>query len=697
MSCCTSCCKTLLLVITLLAMAALALPAFGQAGVTTQNCIQNEWNLAQGHSLTCTSSSCTLGCTANDVSIAKVVNVRNTAGTSIATCQQGNTFNFIADFEIKTTSKSSRSNIGLYIAETGTTVADALSVNNTCADNIIPPPTGFVNTNTTGKTPTIGANGHFLCAGSSTVLCGTDYYDELDQATTSPADNCGDSSSTDLGGFGTGTQDVTLEINGFQCPVPCTSPGVPAGCANLPTCTAPGTCSSGTCTAGKIGNTCAANSDCDLTGPCAVLPNCTSWQVPGQTTLCVSAPGAQGYPYNNNGVPEAVPGTSSKCNCGVITLPVIVQKPSATVSKACTTTSSPGLNTSCDSGTEGVEEVTYTVTITNTSNFGSLTLTQVTDSVYGTILGTGTFTGDGNEGCTSTTIAANSSVTCTFTAHKYGDPGTGIGQATVTDSASAAGTSGGGNWGPTTSNTVTVTPDQAPGAATVTKGLGSPQLTAGCATANFTVDVKNTSNQTATVAGTCTSGTCTTGVVGKSCSVNADCTATVTLDETESLTGLSDSAFGNITSVQGSVNSTTCGVATGSGGPGTLPASLSPGADYSCGFNASFCGTLQTVEEFTTGACDTSTGACSAGHLNFCAIDADCGAGGTCTGGACTAGKLTSCSVNSDCDLTCTGLTHKNTVTATISGDEAGDVVTPTGNNTLTVNVCLNPFTQASP
>jgi hypothetical protein len=184
--------------------------------------------------------------------------------------------------------------------------------------------------------------------------------------------------------------------------------------------------------------------------------------------------------------------------------------------------------------------------------------------------------------------------------------------------------------------------------------LGAPNLTAGCATANFTVDVKNTSDTTG-----CPPGGC---------------------DETLSLTGLSDLYFGSITSVQGSVLGTTCGVAKGSPGlgtlsaltgGGTLSASLPPGGpDYQCTFNAQFCGAIsQTpLEEFGSGKC---------------------------TSGTCTQGKTGSCTVDSDCDLFCSGITHQNTITATLVDDE-GNVITPTGNNTLTVNVCLNPFPQAS-
>lgn len=625
MSCRTGCCRKMLWMVALLAVAFLATAAFAQPGITTENCIQNEWNLAQGKSVTCTSSSCSLGCTANDVSIAAVENTRDVTGAQVAQCQGGNTFNFIADFEIKTTSKSSRSNIGLYIAETGTTVADALSVTNTCADNIIPPPTGFVNNNTDGKHPTTGANGHFLCSGSSTVLCGTDYYDELDQAgTTKPADNCGDTSSTDKGGFGTSTQKVTLEIDGFKCP----DPNDP----NLPTCTV------------NINGV-------PVTGKCAVLPNCTSWQVPGQTTFCESTPGQQGYPYNNH-IPEAVPGTSSKCNCGVITLPIIAQKGNVVVQKMCQTpitngsfTFDPGnpsaipptspteSPTSCDSGVEGSDTVTYEVAVTNQSNFGSLSLTTLNDDVYGDI--TKVQGGVLTTNCAvPQTIALNKSYTCTFTAK---NAGTSTADApTITDIVSATLTDQSNKTiGPTTSNSVTVTPDEAPSAATVNKGLGSPALTAGCATANFKIDVKNTTNPG--------------------------------YDEAETLTGLSDNVYKDVTAIAGS----TCSV----------PQTITPGNTYSCQFSGQFCGNLQTVDQLGTGQCNTGTGICAAGQLK---------------------GGLAVCAKDADCNLTCLGLTQTDIITATMQGDEAsgtplaGDPITPTGNNQLTVDVCLSATAQAS-
>src|SRR6266700_2757953 len=116
MSCRTNCCKTFLFV--MLALAILATPAF------TQNCIQNEYNLQQGVSATSTAAADRLNCTANDVRIAKVQNVRDPAtGDPITTCIGGQTFSFLADFEIVTTSSQARENIGLYISTSSQTQA----------------------------------------------------------------------------------------------------------------------------------------------------------------------------------------------------------------------------------------------------------------------------------------------------------------------------------------------------------------------------------------------------------------------------------------------------------------------------------------------------------------------------------------------------------------------------------------------
>jgi hypothetical protein len=120
-------------------------------------------------------------------------------------------------------------------------------------------------------------------------------------------------------------------------------------------------------------------------------------------------------------------------------------------------------------------------------------------------------------------------------------------------------TAGGG------SNSVTVISHEAPSTATVTKGVNS--TTGLCATVRYSVNVKNTSG----------------------------------VDETLTLSALNDTAsdFGSLTSVHGNILGTTCGVATGSPGLGTLSGStgggslsttLAPNAAYQCYFDGQFCG-----------------------------------------------------------------------------------------------------------
>src|SRR5712692_8273320 len=151
--------KTLLVACcTVFAMAVMAAPA------SAQNCLQNEF--------TASGATQTLQCTANDVRVAAVDNtsINIFSGGTGNKCIPGQSFSFTADFEILTTSKSSRSNIGIYF---GTGQANALS--GTCSNSIIAP--------------------LHACSGAPSVMCGSVQYNELDG--NSSVDNCGDTSSTD--------------------------------------------------------------------------------------------------------------------------------------------------------------------------------------------------------------------------------------------------------------------------------------------------------------------------------------------------------------------------------------------------------------------------------------------------------------------------------------------------------------------
>ena len=509
MSCRTNC---RVFVFALLALAIVAVPAFAQ------NCLQNEYNIAAGLSPTSTASSNKLNCTANDVRVAQVVGIRDpVTGQPLSTCFQGSHFNFLADFEIVTSSTSSRSNIGLYFATNSTTQA----LTGSCVDNIIQP--------------------SHPCPSNNTITCGSDNYKELDPQPSAgspnvPPDNCGDTTSQDNSPvFGSAAQGVTVEVDNFLCVAP-------AGSNTL------------------------------------VLPNCTSWQIPGGTIACESP--APNFPYEI----AAIPGTKSKCNCSIISLPITPITVTASITKSCTTSITTTAGTSCDEGAEGLDPATYSVTITPTVAVGDTIVDQICDTAYGTVVddnllvnGTRVFpacpAGSTGQSITGTScvagadIANGKSYTCTFTAAAIGE------LTSVTDQASASlhstfNTSSTVTTGE--SNSVKVFSEDAPATATVTKGYVGTE--AACATVRYSVEVDNTSG----------------------------------FDEAETLSALQDSTYGDITKLGSgtppTVLGTTCGVATTSPGLGTLSGSSGAGAfpatiaatsgKYTCQFDGQFCSAL---------------------------------------------------------------------------------------------------------
>jgi hypothetical protein len=551
-----------------LILAGLLTVALLPAPSSAQNlCLQDEYNQVNKQKL---------NCTANDVRIAKVSNVRDLSGTAKATCTAGELFSFLADFEIVTTSSQARENIGLYIATDSTTQA----LTGSCVDNIISP--------------------RHQCPNSPAgVFCGSDNYHETDAA----PDTCGDTSSGDNSStFGSGAELVTLEIDNFLCEAPAGSNQVQ-------------------------------------------LPNCTSWQIPGGTIQCVSPSPTYPYPVDGHGKPEAIPGSPSKCNCSVIPLGVTVQSPGINVGKACNTadqSTAPtfslvnnqltGSPANCTLNPEG-GLVTYTVDIANdASNFGGIVVDQVCDSAYGNVFTVAGYKGQpcaaglqctganavaggycgGTTSCTSFTVNKGASQTCTFQANQPENI-TVDNTVSVQVHGTSAGTASGG------SNQVEVISHEATTTGTIAKTFVAN--TAACATVTYQVVVSNTS-------------------------------ATGT-DETLTLNSLSDTAFGDITTVHGSgdgaVLGTTCGQPTnninggtlsGTAGAGALPQTLSVnGGAYTCQFNAQFCGGITTVD----------------------------------------LGNGTSCS----------GFQHANTVSANLTGDES-EVVSLTPGS-LTVKECVTP------
>jgi len=664
MSCRTNCCKTFVLVLLAVAILALtAIPAFAGGICSTEtsgSCLQNE--------------SCQAGvtqklnCTANDVSVAKVINTRNPDGTPINSCVAGQTgINFVADFLVKTTATSTRSNIGLYFANFDVTAQpDALT--GSCTDNVISPPH---HTATVSACLGSGAYSDLTCTGFGT-------YDELDPnepKSTTGTTGCGDTTSAD------GTVCLTAnDALGNATAVPCSS--------NL---------AAQTFTATQVVTVEIKNFTCPnvAAGTQVQLPNCTSWQIPGGTIMCTTGP--TDYPYPTS-PPTAIEGTPSKCNCGVVSLPIIVQTPSVQVQKACTTTSTPGSGpgpvfntvadtespTSCDAGPEGTEQVTYTVELTNTSNTGGFTVDQICDDHFGTIYRSGsapaglapctagtTFLGNGTDNCTGTyDLAANASTSCTFTSTPNTENLPQV-NPTFTDTITAFGH---GDLATTkevsgTSDTVSVYSEDAPSTAKTTP---TPTSTTNiCVTERFTAVVQNTS----------------------------------AADETIFLHGLSDNTTDLTTGVSaaGPVVGTTCGQAVGGFGLGTLsttavtasnggvfpsPAGVSlaagvgtpptNGGTYTCLFDVLFCGAPNpAAEEFGTGTCST---------------------GNTGVAGTCTAGQpgTVACTSNAQCDSTCTGISHTDQLSANLTGDDTSpaDTISPVTNKTSSFTQCLQepPF-----
>lgn len=562
-----------LLAVPLLMMAA-TMPAFGQ------NCLQDEY--------TAGGDTQTLNCTANDVQLAAVKNVNvldnNGNPTNDNKCLAGTQFSFIADFEIVTTAKQSRSNIGVYFGTgTGSTQNGALS--GVCTDSIIAP--------------------LHTCAAGSSLTCGSDNYHELDGS----PDNCGDTSSTDSSTtYGSGAQGVLIEVDNVTCPT---------------------------------------------TGNSVSLPECTSWQIPGKTIQCISP--SPYYPYE----PAAIPGSPSKCSCGVLSIPVQPIHPGVTVAKSCNTTltTDPG-KTSCDAGPEG-STVTYTVDITNASDNGDVVVDQICDDQYGTVYDDGTIKTacpagklgsivSGSASSCASLGTISTSAPCTFQAVQ-GEI------ASVTDTVTVSGHSSlvtSNLFGPTSSNTVTVTSSDAPTTATTNKGL-APGPVQACLTLRFNVNVANTSSADETVS------LGPTGTYGAAGYVPA----------------LNDSYFGDVShthgnsSTAGSVTGTTCGVAGGAAGTGTLSGTTVVDCQ---GGTISSCNGGAYTQSLAPG---TGTPPTSNGGYYKCQFDGViCGTPG---------------SIPNVCSY---GLTNTDTVTANLTGDDAApnaDTITQT-ENPFIANVCLN-------
>lgn len=375
----------------------------------------------------------------------------------------------------------------------------------TCVNNIISPLHDPAANTVSTCSSTVG---NTQCLGSASYLENDPQADSRGNPT---PDNCGDITTAD------NNQVVTVEVDNVKCePAP--------GCT---------------------GNNCPL-----------VLPNCTSWQQPGGSIQCDSTPPHTGWPY----VTAAVPGSPSKCNCNsTFTVPITVQTGNITVTKKANPTSITGT----DGGTS-----TFTVTVTNNFNAGSVTIDQICDNKYGNIATASGFSGSAcpagslcsapnnvagttcatNINCTLPATLQNpgNSVTCTFDGFVPEN-------STSTDTVTANGITQGGT-AVSGSASASVTTGDAPASATFIKTLDSANPSAGCATVKYDVEVDNTSGNTT--------------------------------DEDETLTALSDNKYGDITTKHGdagtnlSVVDTTCSVTQ----------AIPVGGNYKCSFDGVICG-----------------------------------------------------------------------------------------------------------
>jgi hypothetical protein len=261
------------------------------------------------------------------------------------------------------------------------------------------------------------------------------------------------------------------------------------------------------------------------------IPNCSSWRQPGANEACES-------------IEDAVPGTSSKCECGLITVPIEIEEPTLNIVKSASPTAldEPG------------GDVEYTVVISNPAVSTQVELTSLVDdqnwdgvSEPGDAGFTADFTFDPSTQCTSYILepcgldanncAAGSETTCTFTLDVSGDAGENI-----KDLACIYGTAVNSEiqLDPVCHDAAVAINDVGPEAVVSKGALQAAQ----CADIVYEVGVENLSTAEA-----------------------------VTVDS------LNDSAFGDVTAVSDDISATTC----------ATPQTLGIGESYDCAFVAEVC------------------------------------------------------------------------------------------------------------
>jgi hypothetical protein len=256
------------------------------------------------------------------------------------------------------------------------------------------------------------------------------------------------------------------------------------------------------------------------------LPNCTSWHS-NQGTACTR----DSNPFDAN------PDTKSKCVCDDgFEVPVDVELGSISVTKDVKAGTPPTLP-------EPGGEFEYALTVLNKSQVQTVTIDRICDDKYGEIAyASGTLCAAGTEGSKTWTdcsltpavvLSPGQTYACSFKAKLEGDP------RSLTDTVTFHGRDGSGV-AVSASDSATVSITNVPPSATVTKSL----VSLGCSEVNYQVKVTNTDK-----------------------------------GEAITLTTLTDSQFGSITSVQGSVLTTTCAV----------PQTIAEDGLYECTFKAKVC------------------------------------------------------------------------------------------------------------
>jgi hypothetical protein len=276
------------------------------------------------------------------------------------------------------------------------------------------------------------------------------------------------------------------------------------------------------------------------------LPFATTWRQPGSNQVC-SGTG------NGTTTNDVFPGSPSKCNKGTLVIPITAVDTTINVTKTALTSSVP----------ETGGSATYSVEVQNTSTI-DVTLTSLTDNQYGNITqvqGAVTATTCVPDGNTATcevggVIAPNATCSCTFTAN--------------------------------------VPPGDVPGSFV--------DVVQGCAN-NVTNPTPVCDTDDAEVPYTDVFSAPTLTKTASSTQCVIDVTYDVVVNNTNALEPLTlntliDNVYGNITQVQGNVQSTTCGQASGAG---TLPFVIAPAGNYSCSFVGRINSCNTTVMDTVTG------------------------------------------------------------------------------------------------